>query len=219
MAQDTTYTTKTYHRRADVDGKTVSGYTIGTSGAIIIESGGALRCTDSAEMVCESDFNFGIRTEFTTAEIIKNYLIGRNTWSVCILSGVTLAVGNLPTDSQPPVLTSRIGYFFISMAKAANNHTMSCRLACGYQGEEVVIQFRGLGESAVLDIHFSDSNILPSPIVYGMSDEGQLQEIQLLGSDVSAAFLRLVAVSDTEWAVVNAGGEMGDGGGYIADPA
>ncbi len=218
MTQDKTYMTKNYHRVSDIDGKTVSGYTIAMSGAMIIESGGALRCTDSAEMVLVSDFNIGIREEFTTAEIVKNYLIGRNTFSVCILSGVTLAVGNIPADSQPPVLTSHVGYFFISMAKAANNHTMSCRLARGYQGEEVVIQFRGLGESAVLNIHFSDSNI-PSPIVYGMSDEGTLQELKLQCSAASAGFLRLVAVSDTEWAVVNAGGEMGDGGGYDATPA
>ena len=217
MTQDNTYTTKVYHRVSDGDGITVSGITVATSGAMIIESGGRLWARDSTTMSCLSDFNFGVREDFVTAQVMKNYLTGRNQWSVLILSGTTLSAGD-PTDSQPPILPSRIGYFFVSMASEATNLGMSCRLARGYKGEELVIQIRGETESCVFDIHFSDSNIA-SPIVYGMSDEGTLQEIQMQGSSNSKAFLRLVAVSDTEWAVVNAGGEMGDGGCVIATPA
>ncbi len=217
MVEDNTYQTKVYHRAAEGDGTTVSGYTIAMSGALVVESGGMIKCTDSATFSCLSDFNFGVREDFTTAQIMKNYLIGRNTWSVLILSGTTLSAGAV-ADSQPPILPSRIGYFFVSMVKGENNHQMSCRLARGYKGEELVIQFRGTQQSTVLDIHFSDSAIA-SPIVYGMSDEGTLQEIQLQGSLASMAFLRLVAVSDTEWAVVNAGGEMGNGACYVATPA
>ena len=73
MAQDNNYQTKVYHRVTDGDGKTVSGMTVATSGAMVIESGGRIRATDSTTMSCLSDFNFGVREYFTTAKIMKNY--------------------------------------------------------------------------------------------------------------------------------------------------
>jgi len=213
MAQDNTYTTKVYQRVSDGDGRTVSGYTVATSGALVVESGGMINCTDSTTMSCLSDFNFGVREDFVTAQVMRNYLTGRNQWSVLILSGTTLSAG-APADSQPPILPSRIGYFFLSMVQTENNHQLSCRLARGYKGEELVIQMRGTGDSTALTMHFSDS-VLASPIVIGMSDEGQLTSLLMTASVASAAFLRLVCPEDGTWAIVNQGGEMGDGGSIV----
>jgi len=205
MAQDATYMTNVYHRVTDGDGKHVSGMTVGTpSGAIFIEYGGAIRGTDSATMSCLSDFNFGIRQETTTAIQMKNYLMGRNYWSVKDLSANVLQMTPDATDSSPPIIPSHLGYLFISLAKAVNNHQLSLRLAKGYQGEELVIALRGLAESTVVTIFFSCSN-LASPTVIGTSYGSVLKNIRIQCSAASHGFLRLVCPEDGTWAVVDGG--------------
>ena len=214
MAEDLTYTTKVYERVSDGDGRIVSGMTVGASGAMVIESGGVLRGTDSASFSCMSDFQFFIREQGIYTKYIKNYMIGRNQWSILILSGTTLSAG-APAGSQPPILPSRIGYFFISSVKNANNHQLSARLCSAYQGAEMVIHLRGAGESTVLILHASaDTSALnlSGVSVIGQSYGSSLSSIILYTSGASAAFLRLVGVADGTWAVIDAGQSRGDGG-------
>ncbi len=208
MAQDESYQTKVYQRRpTDPDGE---GFTIGTDGDLILESGGAMNCTDSATFSCRHDFNFFIRTHGITAEQMMNYMVGRNTFSIMNLSGTTLAVGNVPLDSAPPVLTSRIGYFFFSEAKDAATHQISARLGSAHMGEEVVILLRGANESTVLTI-FCDDSILGNVGVIGQSYGSNLATIALLGSNGANGFVRLVSPADGVWAVIDAGESRGDG--------